>query len=336
MAAKQQSAKLDLRDRQREEREVLKKSLPRQFPSFKSWLNSENDLELSARYRYPGQLVLFAAQDNENFTTGRKGGNFDLRDYFTVLGSKRGGVMYCRKGKAVADFIDYGKKIVLSKKFDEAGVLSALQLASQKWGAVQLTGSAEYKRLCVRLAAKNNIRIANPELRIEIEAAQKSGMIEIKPELGQRVTFHVRGSKTTLTGEVLGIDNEKGTVTLQAGRVIVSVIADTGFFTEVDLKHTREYAEKLARKYVGEKGFVFSARSEGTYRGPIVKTTPTFAIQKTSPDMVTLHRLKDLEGFDETLVSKDREVIIRKVTGRATISIEQQRDEKDRNSGWSR
>jgi hypothetical protein len=79
--------------------------------------------------------------------------------------------MYRRNGSKenVADFIDYGRKIVVSDRLDESGVLAALQLASQKWGTVQLNGSEEYKRLCVRLGSKHNIRIANPELRSVID-----------------------------------------------------------------------------------------------------------------------------------------------------------------------
>jgi len=170
MAAKQQNEKLDLSDRQREEREKLKKHFPHQFPSFKKWLSLEDDQELTALYRYTNQLVLFAADGDKNNTPGK---NFDLRDYFAVVGEKRSGVMYCKNGKNVADFIDYGKKIVVSDKFDEASVLAALQLASQKWGSVQISGSEEYKRLCVRLAAEHGFKIDNPELKPKISAMRE-------------------------------------------------------------------------------------------------------------------------------------------------------------------
>jgi hypothetical protein len=46
MAAGQQGEKLDLYDRQKEERERLKKRFPRQFPSFKTWLSMDADTEL--------------------------------------------------------------------------------------------------------------------------------------------------------------------------------------------------------------------------------------------------------------------------------------------------
>jgi len=171
MAAKQQSGKLSLRDRQKDERENLKKRFPRQFPSFKRWLALEKDQELSAIFRYPGQPVIFAASGKEPFSGNRQ---YDLRDYSPVIGGRDGGVMYRRAGSSIADFIDYGRKIVFPEKFDEESVLAALQLAGQKWGAAQISGSEEYKRLCVRLAAKHDIRIVNPELKSEIETARGS------------------------------------------------------------------------------------------------------------------------------------------------------------------
>ncbi|MCL2009129.1 MAG: relaxase/mobilization nuclease domain-containing protein [Synergistaceae bacterium] len=171
MAAKHQNEKLGLFDRHREERENLKKRFPHQFPGFKKWLSLNDDKELLALYRYPGQIVLFSAEINENYTPGK---SFDLRDYSPAFGGKRGGVMYCKSGKSTADFIDYGKRIVVSDKFDEASILAALQLASQKWGSIQVSGSEEYKRLCVSLAVKHNFKIANPELRKEIDATRGS------------------------------------------------------------------------------------------------------------------------------------------------------------------
>jgi hypothetical protein len=302
------------------------------------WLSLEGDPELSALYRYPGQLVLFTTENNGEFTPGQQQ-NFDLRDYSPIFGERRGGVLYCKKGKNVADFIDYGKKILITRDCDESMVLAALQLASQKWREVQVNGSKEYKRLCVQVAAKHNIRLANPELQAEVEATRKSNALEIKPEVGQRVTFHVHNAPATLTGEVVSIDDDKETVTLRVGRTIVPTIAAKGYFTEaapLEHTHTKEFAIERAKAHAGENGFVFFAQGEGIYRGLIVETTPTFAIQKTGPDTMTLHRLKDLEGFDETLVSEGRDVVIQKTAGKGVISVERQRNEKERDSGWSR
>jgi hypothetical protein len=178
MAAEQQSETLALRDRQKEEREYLKKRFPRQFPGFKTWLSMDADPELSVVFRYPGQPVIFAAYGEDASVTGKTLRPIVLRDYSPVSDKRRGGVMYVRNGSAVADFIDYGKKIVFPAKHNEESVLAALQLASRKWGSVQINGSNEYERLCVDIAAKHGIRIVNPEMRIEIAALRES----VQPE----------------------------------------------------------------------------------------------------------------------------------------------------------
>jgi hypothetical protein len=170
MAAKQQSEKLELRDRRKEERDNLKKRFPRQFPSFKAWLSQDADPDLFVLFRHPGQPVLLCAGDDMRHPRKKA---FDLRDYSPAFQGKNGGVKYSKNGGAVADFIDYGKIIVFAAKYDEASVIAALQLAAQKWGSVQINGSEEYKQLCVRLAAKHSVKIFNPELKRDYETARE-------------------------------------------------------------------------------------------------------------------------------------------------------------------
>jgi hypothetical protein len=170
MAAKHQSEKLSLSDRRKEEHDSLKKRFPRQFPSFKAWLSLDADPELFVLFRHPGQPVLLCAGDDTRLPGKRA---FDLRDYSPVFQGKNSGVKYSRNGGAVADFIDYGKIIVFAAKYNEASVTAALQLAAQKWGSVQINGSEEYKQLCVRLAAKHNVKIFNPELKQDYDVAHE-------------------------------------------------------------------------------------------------------------------------------------------------------------------
>jgi hypothetical protein len=178
MAAKQQGGKLDLRDRQREERENLKKRFPRQFPSFKAWLSMDEDHELFVLFRHPGQPILSGMGDNDFFSPQR---TFDLRDYTPVFKGGNGCVKYCRNDGTTADFIDYGKTIVFTAKYDEASVTAALQLAAQKWGSVQINGSEEYKQLCVRLAAQHNVKVFNPELKKDYDAAREEFRRAVEP-----------------------------------------------------------------------------------------------------------------------------------------------------------
>jgi hypothetical protein len=186
MAAEQQKAKLNLRDRQEKERKKLKARFLSRFPNFRAWLDQDADAELAVLFRYSDGLVF--SGDEAASSSGEEA---DLRAY-RATGGNKGGVAYIREKKAKgwlglerlrgpeADFIDYGRKILLSKNCDETAILAAFQLASQKWGAVWINGTEEYKRLCVRVAIKHNFRIANPDLKLAVQEGRgvDSGIAE--------------------------------------------------------------------------------------------------------------------------------------------------------------
>ncbi len=158
---------LDLRDKQKKEMLELKSHYLQKFPSFKRWLLEQEREEDYRKYRFPGAFILSSAQSG--ITSVELPKDFDLRDYQVRRGSG-GSVLYCRAGKFTADFSDMGKRIVLNKRtLTEESVLSALQLANAKWGATLITGSDEYKALCVSVAVKHGLKIANPDLAEEVE-----------------------------------------------------------------------------------------------------------------------------------------------------------------------
>jgi len=57
-------------------------------------------------------------------------------------------------------------------------------LYTKKWGATQINGSYEYKALCVSVAVKYGLKIANPDLAVEIERqrrAQREKIFSYRP-----------------------------------------------------------------------------------------------------------------------------------------------------------
>lgn len=42
-------------------------------------------------------------------------------------------------------------------------------MANAKWGAAEISGNAEYQELCVSLAVKHGLKLANPDLSVEVE-----------------------------------------------------------------------------------------------------------------------------------------------------------------------
>lgn len=162
---------LNLRDEQNQEMLELKSHYLQRFPSFKRWLLEQEREEDYKKYRFPGAFILSPAQSGIYSVELPK--EIDLRDYFPRRGSG-GSVLYCRAGKFTADFSDMGKRIVLNNKtLMEESVLSALQLANAKWGATQINGSDKYKSMCVSVAVKHGLQIANPDLAAEVERQRK-------------------------------------------------------------------------------------------------------------------------------------------------------------------
>jgi antirestriction protein ArdC len=150
-----------------------------------------------------------------------------------------------------------------------------------------------------------------------------------EPEIGQRVTFQPHDGKTKLTGKVLEMD--ENSVTLQCGRLTVPALREKGVFSEAaepEKTATKEYAKEQAQNYVGEQGNVFTAKGEDAiYQGAIVEVTPTYAIQKVGEDAI-LHRLKDLEKADTSLIQPGQEVSIIK-GGKGEVLVEPRNKEQE-------
>ena len=90
----------------------------------------------------------------------------DIRDYLPEVFGRE--VRYSNaQGKTA--FVDSGPKISVLDQSD-ASVLAALQLTQQKYRKnLILTGPEEFQEKVIRLAVRNNISIANPELQERIQ-----------------------------------------------------------------------------------------------------------------------------------------------------------------------
>ncbi|MBR2207266.1 MAG: relaxase/mobilization nuclease domain-containing protein, partial [Synergistaceae bacterium] len=211
--------RLDLRDAQKKEMLELKSHYLQKFPSFKRWLLEQEREEDYRKYRFPGAFILSPAQSGITSVEFPK--EFDLRDYQARRGSG-GSVLYCRAGKFTADFSDMGKRIVLNKKtLTEESVLSALQLANAKWGATLITGSDEYKALCVSVAVKHGLKIANPDLAEEVErqrqekfSSYRSVTVEEIEKLNlvenPKIYVNPRTDNQQYKGKIVHVNQERG------------------------------------------------------------------------------------------------------------------------------
>jgi hypothetical protein len=168
MAAKQQSEKLNLKDKHSHERAEIKKRFPARFPNFKTWLETaEENPEAFLSFRYQDAGTIRGTREPHDTVPTP-----DIRAFTPSVWNK-GGVAYRALGENNAQFIDYGKKIVMAEKCGEEAILAALQLACQKWGSAVVNGSDEYKRKCAELAIRHNLKLSNPELAARVEEGRK-------------------------------------------------------------------------------------------------------------------------------------------------------------------
>ena len=218
MAFFQEKERLDLQEKQDEERQELKSQFLKIFPKFRYWLEIQNNEDLSRLYRYPGQFILSPEQSGIKINQTRK---IDLRDYQARRGAGSK-VLYCRDGSFTADFSDMGRRIILNKKkLTEESVAAALQLANQKWGATVITGNDEYKELCVKAAVKYGLKLANPDLAEEVEQrkhAQRQTQSPITVEEISRLNLvenpqiyvNPRKDNQSYKGRIVHIDESRG------------------------------------------------------------------------------------------------------------------------------
>jgi hypothetical protein len=155
LAAEQASERIELKERQKKERESLRKRYPA-FPAFRQWgLGEEEqegiDVAIGIVYVQPRAM--------------------DIRDLVPQADGWK--VNFFRKGpKKEPVLTDYGKKVLFRSK-DPDMVLAGLQLCAQKWGVFILKGSEAFKATCVKLAAEHGFRIANPELQEDLRKARE-------------------------------------------------------------------------------------------------------------------------------------------------------------------
>lgn len=210
MAYAQQKDRLTLREKHWEEIDDLKARYLKRFPSYKKWLAAQENEKLYELYRYPGK-VLLAPKQSSVFDRS-KPRSMDLKNYRPRKGGSC--VAYCREGTCTADFSDMGKRILLNEDtLDKTSVVAALQLANQKWGATKITGSDDYKELCVAAAVEYNLKISNPDLAEEVERRRKMMLEKRREQDDDKARSEVRTEIFMRYAQAVGADRFRIIVT---------------------------------------------------------------------------------------------------------------------------
>ena len=198
--------KAELRDTRRRARKAYRRLYP-PWPSFEQWLLEQDAPDLAHRWRYQGQPIASLEGEGESRCVAR-----DIRGYEAQVDGDR--VVYRRKGapRSRISFADVGRRVNIYDWRSEESTLAALQLSAQKWGGFVVTGSDEFKDMCVRLAARDGFGITNPELQDRIaEERARLQAEEAAAEQARAVQLAAaRDARALLDGAVSsGLDAEQ-------------------------------------------------------------------------------------------------------------------------------
>lgn len=156
VAARQAQEKAAVKERhRRERRQWRERHAP--WPAFEDWLRLQNPT-LADEWRFRERAPAVLTGDSAQPATPR-----DIRAFSAEAQGWQ--VLYraIGHGSSRPAFVDRGRQISVYD-FEPGSVLAALQLASQKWGMVRVSGPENFRNLCARLAADHGFKLTNPDL----------------------------------------------------------------------------------------------------------------------------------------------------------------------------
>ena len=162
MAADQARREAALTSGQEAERDAVRKRFGVR-PTYEQFLRAAGQDHAADlwRYRNASSEVASLSGEGPDETMPRDIRDFAVRIEYSV--SKRGTFIgyFDQARPETLSFVDRGKQIYIYQSTDRAAVLAALQVASQKWGILTVTGPVEFQVLCAQLAREHRFRLEN-------------------------------------------------------------------------------------------------------------------------------------------------------------------------------
>jgi hypothetical protein len=143
-------------------REALKKRRD-MYSSYERWLRERGNSSEADAWRHRRDSAFLQLEPPSSDSGESRSAKPTGLAGFSMAVTKQGLRYYRESEPHEASFIDTGRFIRVYKQDDDT-LLAALRLAQEKWGGVKINGADEYKRKCAEIAAKNGIRVSNPEL----------------------------------------------------------------------------------------------------------------------------------------------------------------------------
>lgn len=188
LAKHQADEKADLQDKLARERKSL--VLPK-LPGYAEWLvtqeatlQQQQDLDVAGlrKTKRKKELELEAIKSEAQLSAHNgavsplKPAPADIRNFSAIVDFANGAIEY-RSVTGSLSFTDVGAKINIEQQRDPHAVLAALQLASQKYGKLTISGDSNFQQLCVELAATHGFKFADEKLNRAVETERGRRMI---------------------------------------------------------------------------------------------------------------------------------------------------------------
>jgi hypothetical protein len=198
-------------------------------------------------------------------------------------------VTHKESGKGAVAFTDHGDKVEINTWKDREAVLAAMQVASQKWGSLTISGTEGYKSLAIELAAEHGFKITNPELQEKLVAAnervarQREVSAGLAPGAPQKENpAEVPGTPQREAGSSAPITAE-GAVTTQSGPVTFAPIMDGDKIKPAD----RERASTLAAmRAAAEKWGAINVNGTARDKAIAVELAAEHGFKITNPELL--------------------------------------------------
>ena len=162
IAADQARRKAALTSEQEAERDAVRKRFGVR-PTYEQFLRAADQDHVADLWRYRNASPEVASLSGEGPDDAAPR---DIRDFAARIEygvSKRETFIgyFAQARPETLSFVDPGRQIDIYQSTDRAAVLAALQVASQKWGVLTVTGPSEFQVLCAELAQENGFRMQN-------------------------------------------------------------------------------------------------------------------------------------------------------------------------------
>jgi len=215
-------------------------------------------------------------------------------------------------------FVDHGSRVAINEAKNPNVVAAALELSAHKWdGKFQVSGTDEYKALCVQIAAERGYSITNPELQAALSAAKKSiaatkSDVSSNPGIATAIADQFHASRESYGNEVQVVNDDS--IRSESEAIEEVVKADGMTMEREPQKIALDLSEDYARLLVNN-AYPNNIRSQAQAMYDVAVQGKPLELNTLGLDNVQLHYSEEVNQFYAS-IEPDRKPALEKTLGR--------------------